>query len=114
MAEWTVNCSSSLNLDKLLGVLLRDQPLLELRKHLLDVYFHSVNAIIANGAGIGTFGDALYTLQNLIEAVSEMDDNEGTLGIISLTMKNKTLRRQSLSGDCRHLTYIPQQIMLNG
>ena len=87
MAEWTVNCSRSLNLDKLLGVLLRDQSLMELRSHLLAVYFHSVNVIIADGAGVGTFGDALSTLQNLIEAIIEMDDNEGTPGLISLTME---------------------------
>ncbi len=87
MAEWTVGCSSSLNLDKLLGVLLRDQPLSDLRKHLLDIYFHSVNAIFADGAGVGTFADALYTLQNLIQAVIEMEDSEGTPGLISLTMK---------------------------
>lgn len=85
--EWTINCSRGLNLDKLLGVLLRDQPVTELRNHLLAVYFHSVNAIIADGAGAGTFGDALSTLQNLIEAIIEMDDNEGTPGLISLTME---------------------------
>ena len=87
MAEWTVRCSRGLNLDKLLSVLLRDQPVTELRNHLLDVYFHSINAIIADGAGAGTFGDALSTLQNLIEAIIEMDDNEGTPGLISLTME---------------------------
>ena len=86
-AEWTVRCSRGLNLDKLLSVLLRDQPVTELRNHLLDVYFHSINAIIADGAGAGTFGDALSTLQNLIEAIIEMDDNEGTPGLISLTME---------------------------
>ena len=86
-AEWTVRCSRGLNLDKLLSFLLRDQPVTELRNHLLDVYFHSINAIIADGAGAGTFGDALSTLQNLIEAMIEMDDNEGTPGLISLTME---------------------------
>ena len=39
-AEWTVRCSRGLNLDKLLSVLLRDQPVTELRNHLLDPKNH--------------------------------------------------------------------------
>ena len=87
MARWTVGRSRGLNLDKLLGVLLCDQPVVDLRNHLLAVYFHSVNAIAADGAGIGSFGESLSKLQNLIEAIIEMDDNEGTPGLISLTME---------------------------
>ena len=87
MAEWTVNCSRGLNLDKLLGILLREQSVMELRNHLLAVYFHSVNAIITDGLGVGTVGDSLSALQDLIEAIIEMDDNKGTPGLISLTME---------------------------
>ena len=87
MAEWTINCSRGHNLDKLLGFLFREQPISELRRHLLDVYFHSVNAIIADGASVGSFADALSTLQNLIEAISYTEDSCGTPGLISLTMK---------------------------
>lgn len=88
MAKWTIGCSRHHNLDKLFGVLFRDQPVSELRRHLLSVYFHSVNAILSDGAGAGTFSDALYTLQNLIEAISAMEDSYGSPGLISLTMKS--------------------------
>ena len=73
LAEWTVGCSENYNVDNLFSFLFREQSLEELRKHLLDVYFHSVNAILADGAGAGTFAGSLVTLQNLIEILNEME-----------------------------------------
>lgn len=75
MAEWTVNCSKDYYLDRLLEVLLKGQPVEDLRDHLLAIYFHCVNTLLSDGAGAGTFADSIATLQNIIEAVLQMEDH---------------------------------------
>ena len=74
-AEWTVNCSKGYYLDRLLEVLLKEQPVEDLRDHLLAIYFHCVNTLLSDGAGAGTFADSIATLQNIIEAVLQMEDH---------------------------------------
>lgn len=74
-AAFVAKRAENLNLDRLLSVFVVESNVTELRRNLMDIYFHSVNALTSDGAGAGTFGDALVTLQNIIEAVDAMTDN---------------------------------------
>lgn len=75
MAEWTIGCSASYNLDRLLEVFLKEQPVVDLRNHLLAIYFHCVNTVLPDGAGAGSFADSIAVLQDIIEAVLAMEDS---------------------------------------
>lgn len=73
-AAHIAKCAQSVNLDRLLAVILDENTVADLRRDLMAVYFHSVNAITQDNAGVGTFANALITLQNIIEAVDLMDE----------------------------------------
>lgn len=84
MAEWTIGCSDGYNLDRLLEVFLKEQPVEDLRNHLLAIYFHCVNTVLSDGAGAGTFADSIAILQGIIEAVLAMEDSGN--GLIRLKL----------------------------
>lgn len=73
-AAHIVKCAQYVNLDRLLAVFLTDNTVADLRRDLMAVYFHSVNAITQDNAGVGTFANALVTLQTIIEAVDLMEE----------------------------------------
>lgn len=75
-AAHVAKCAESLNLDKLLSVFVVENDAKEIRRDLMDIYFHSVNALTTNNECAGSFGAALVTLQNIIEAVDVMEDTD--------------------------------------
>lgn len=84
-AAHVAKCAETLNLDRLLSVFVVENGVKEIRRDLMDIYFHSVNALATNDECAGNFGSALVTLQNIIEAVDVMEDiDKKYLGIKTL------------------------------
>ncbi len=66
--------AENFNLDRLLAVFVVENSVKEIRRDLMDIYFHSVNAITYENMCAGHLADALGTLQNIIKAVDAMED----------------------------------------
>lgn len=75
-AEFVANKAAKFNLDTLIKVFACDSEPKKIRRELQTLYFYIVNAFGENSDVLGgTYADALFTLQNIIEAVDEMEDN---------------------------------------
>lgn len=84
-AAFIAKRAESLNLDKLLSVFIVENDAKEMRRELMDIYFSAVNAMTSNNECARSFGVALVTLQNIIEAVDVMEDTDKKyLGIKTL------------------------------
>lgn len=75
-AAYVAKCAERLNLDRLLSVFVVENSATQLRRELMEIYFHSVNALTTENACCGNFADALVTLQNIIEAVDVMENTD--------------------------------------
>ena len=75
-ASLAVKKAADYNLDELLDLFVCDSTPEQIRRELQSLYFLIVNYL---GKGeemlIGYYADALFTLQNIIEAVQSMNDN---------------------------------------
>lgn len=75
-AAFIAKRAERLNLDRLLNVFVVENDAKELRRVLMNIYFHAVNAMVANNECAGNFDNELATLQDIIGAVDLMDDTE--------------------------------------
>ena len=75
-AEFVASKAAKFNLDTLIEVFACDSEPKKIRRELQTLYFYVVNAFGSGGDVLGgTYADALFTLQAIIEAVDNMEDN---------------------------------------
>lgn len=60
---------NSYNFDNLLKVVTEWNEPEQVRRDLLDIYFHAAQAVFNDGSSIGTLADSFSTLQAVIEAL---------------------------------------------
>lgn len=75
-AEFVANKAAKFNLDTLIEVFACDSEPKKIRRELQTLYFYVVNAFGTGAEQLsGAYADALFTLQTIIEAVDNMEEN---------------------------------------
>ncbi|MBD5251404.1 MAG: hypothetical protein HDS56_09560 [Barnesiella sp.] len=85
-AEFVASKAANYNLDTLIEVFACDSDPKKIRRELQLLYFHIVNSFSTGRECLwGVYADAIFTLQNIIEAVDDMEDapEAATLSVIT-------------------------------